>query len=254
MKKPINAFFMAFSMYSAIPCPYHPWDEDARPLMLVFLPVVGAVFGAIWYALAYLMRYASLPVFITAAILTLCPWALSGFLHLDGFMDCCDAIMSRRDLAERQRILKDSHTGAFAVISMVTLAMLAFAIFASMPENTDYLALIFIPTAARCVSAIACEIIKPLSHSHYSGNFKKNQKRSHVVALAVMLVLAIWIPQAFCSLRTMIAPTAAALGAAVAIVSAVRNLGGMSGDIAGFGTTVGEVAGAAGLLAAYLIK
>lgn len=35
-------------------------------------------------------------------------------------MDCCDAILSRRDLRERQRILKDSTCGAFRVIALVT--------------------------------------------------------------------------------------------------------------------------------------
>ena len=238
-------------MYSTIPCPYCPWDEQARPLMLTFLPVVGAIFGAVWYALAYLLSYAGAPVMITAAILTLCPWALSGFLHLDGFMDCCDAILSRRDLAERQRILKDSHTGAFAVICMVILAMLSFAVFGSMSEKTNYIALIFIPVAARCVSALGVEVIRPLSHSQFSGDFQR--KHSHVIALALMLVLTVWIPQAFISTRAMLAAVAAALGSAVAVIGAVRNLGGMSGDIAGFGTTVGEVCGAAGLMLAYLI-
>ena len=37
-------------------------------------------------------------------------------------MDVCDAVLSRRDLATRQKILKDSHCGAFAVICMVLLA------------------------------------------------------------------------------------------------------------------------------------
>ena len=34
-------------------------------------------------------------------------------------MDCNDAIMSRRPLEERQRILKDSTVGAFAVVTVV---------------------------------------------------------------------------------------------------------------------------------------
>lgn len=51
------------------------------------------------------------------------PWLVTGFMHLDGYMDVCDAVLSRRELATRQRILKDSHCGAFAVIGMVLLAL-----------------------------------------------------------------------------------------------------------------------------------
>ena len=44
--KVIRAFFMCLGMFSAIPCPYRPWDEDARSLMTACLPVLGAVIGA----------------------------------------------------------------------------------------------------------------------------------------------------------------------------------------------------------------
>lgn len=51
---------------------------------------------------------------------------ITGMLHLDGFMDVCDAILSRRSKEEKLRILKDSATGAFAVIPLVILFFLQF--------------------------------------------------------------------------------------------------------------------------------
>lgn len=59
------------------------------------------------------------------------PWLVTGFMHLDGYMDVCDAVLSRRELATRQRILKDSHCGAFAVIGMVLLALCQWSVFLS---------------------------------------------------------------------------------------------------------------------------
>ena len=41
-------------------------------------------------------------------------------------MDVCDALLSRRDKQEKLRILKDPHTGAFAVISVVMLFIVNF--------------------------------------------------------------------------------------------------------------------------------
>ena len=49
-------------------------------------------------------------------------------------MDVCDAVMSRRDMETRQRILKDSHCGAFAVICMVLLALGQWSAFLSMAD------------------------------------------------------------------------------------------------------------------------
>ena len=44
-------------------------------------------------------------------------------MHMDGFMDVNDAIMSRRPLEDRLRILKDSTVGAFAVITVMFLVL-----------------------------------------------------------------------------------------------------------------------------------
>ena len=127
MKTQITAFFMAWGMFLSIPCPAKIWDEKARPWQLVYLPLVGLLVGAIWALAAYLMGlFGRLPA-VCAAILAALPFLLTGFIHLDGFMDCCDAILSRRDLATRQKILKDSRVGAFAVVSAVLLFLLSFA-------------------------------------------------------------------------------------------------------------------------------
>ncbi len=73
------------------------------------------------------------PAPLRAVLLAAAPWLVTGFLHLDGYMDVCDALLSRRDLATRQKILKDSHCGAFAVICMVLLAAVQCALFAGTP-------------------------------------------------------------------------------------------------------------------------
>ena len=105
MKRLTTAFFMAWGMFCAIPCPYQRWDERLRPLMLVCFPLLGVLLGGIWSSAAWLIaRWGGLGLF-GPALLAALPCLLTGFLHLDGFMDCCDAILSRRPLEERQQIL-----------------------------------------------------------------------------------------------------------------------------------------------------
>ena len=117
MKQYLTGFFMAWGNFCALPCPCKRWDTNATPLMLGFLPSVGVIIGAIWAVLYFAAVYFGLPYLVVAFLVTFLPFALCGFLHMDGFMHCSDAILSRRPLEDRQRILKDSHTGAFAVIS-----------------------------------------------------------------------------------------------------------------------------------------
>lgn len=56
MREWITAFFMAWGMFLAIPCPCKRWDERARQKMLVCLPLVGLVVGGVWAVLALLLR------------------------------------------------------------------------------------------------------------------------------------------------------------------------------------------------------
>lgn len=230
---------MSFSMFCSIPCPIKFWDSELRPLMTAVLPLVGLVIGAIWSLAAYLCMYFEVPAALAAVLLTLVPWLLSGYIHLDGFMDSCDAILSRRDLEERRRILKDPLTGSFAVISFVVLAMLSFAAFLG-ADLSNYLALIALPVVTRACSAIAVQSLKPIGHSQYA----KTEKPIYSIAIpAALLVLAL-ILAALLNLRGAICALAAIGGWCFACFRGYRQLEGMSGDISGYAITVGEICGA----------
>ena len=123
----LDGFGMAWGMFLSIPCPAKIWDEKARPWQLVYLPLIGLIVGGVWVGVYFL----PLPETLHAALLAAAPWLVTGFLHLDGYMDVCDAVLSRRDLETRRKILKDSHCGAFAVICMVLLALAQWSAFLS---------------------------------------------------------------------------------------------------------------------------
>ena len=143
MKKLLNAFAMCFTMFCAIPSPFsRVWDDAARPLMTLFLPVVGAWIGLLWTGLAYLARLLGLPALVTGAILCAYPFLVTGGIHMDGFLDVTDAVKSWRDAEERRRILKDPHVGSFAVIAGILLVMIQFALFSSVREDAKLFALL----------------------------------------------------------------------------------------------------------------
>lgn len=241
MKRWINGFFMAWGMFLAIPCPSHRWDERARGCMMHCLPLIGCVIGALWALAAWLL--AGAPAAVRALCLAALPWILSGFLHLDGYMDVCDAVLSRRDLAARQKILKDSHCGAFAVIGIVLLALAQWSLFLS-AEEIPLLPLGAIPAATRACASIAVQALRPMSSSQYAG-----LKHSGAALLlpGAMLLVSVAAPVCLCGTAGL-APLGAAAGYTLAALYGCRQLDGMSGDISGFALTLGELAGAAILI------
>ena len=73
MKRYLHALCMCFSMFSALPAPLHIWEEEARPLMLLFLPFVGGVIGGIWALGGWIMQELELPALLQGAILCSLP-------------------------------------------------------------------------------------------------------------------------------------------------------------------------------------
>ena len=236
MKTYLHAFAMCQSMFCAIPAP-QVWDEKARDKMLLFLPIVGLEIGAIWAGLAWMCRLLNLPTMITALILAAYPYIVTGFLHLDGYMDVTDAVKSWRELERRREILKDSHVGSFAVIGIVLLILSQFVFFASAPAEANYLILIFIPAVSRCCSALAVTGLKPMSTSQYADQKKP---KSHIVVLSVMLCIFLAAGFLLCG-KYGFALAGCLVGYGLALLRAYRSLGGMNGDVSGYCLTIGEL-------------
>lgn len=286
--KYFTGLMMAWGNFCSLPCPAKRWDNNYTSLMLGFLPLIGLVIGIIWSAIYFGLVYLGFPFFVVAFLITFLPFALCGFMHMDGFMDCCDAIMSRRPLEQRQLILKDSSTGAFAVVGMIFFVLGYFCFLSTaVTTGVDFANMVMIVVMSRSISGLHVLICKPMGQSQYAmlhdaeppeetlpeetlpeeepteestteedctelvacdsveTASKKASAKSGVILLLVLLAvitaLAFWCSSLW--LATLIVSAATALGSLISIQYAKKNLGGMSGDIAGFGILWGELIG-----------
>lgn len=247
MKKYRTGFFMAWGMFLSIPCPSKKWDEDCRSEMLTCFPMVGLVVGAVW-ALAYFLLGLVLPQPACALVLCILPWLCTGFMHLDGYMDCCDAILSRRDLDTKQKILKDSHCGAFAIIGMVLLGLCQWSVcFCADKDQMLFAPLILIPVATRAAAVVAIHRFSPMPQSEYAKMEHTGKELATALAvLAFATVLSFVLVGYYygMSLRSA-APLFAAAAYFLFAAYGKKQLGGMNGDVSGFALSLGELVGLA---------
>ena len=229
----IYGFFMAWGMFLAIPCPVKIWKEEARGKQLACFPLIGFIVGGLWILMDLVT--AKLPLPLRAVCMAALPHLATGFIHLDGFMDVCDAVLSRRDLETRQKILKDSHCGAFAVICLGLLFLTQWSAFQS-AQTVSRLTLLCIPVSSRACGAMAVMLLKPMGSSQYAKLPKSGCVVLPCVLLAVSVILPIILAGSF-------APLSCAAVYWLCCAYGVRQLGGMSGDISGFSLTLGELAG-----------
>lgn len=244
MRKALTALSMCFGTFTVIPAG-RAYDPALRRASVSLLPVAGAAIAALWYGALRLVTWLELPAPLPAAIAAALPFALSGFMHFDGFMDVSDAVLSRRPPADRRRILKDSHIGAFAAISLGLLLLFSFAANSALMNAGLAASFTAVPVVTRICSAAAVGAIKPMPGSQYEPlGFRPRRLWAWLPALAAVLAGA----------YLLLGP-AALTGAALAAfaywcsaLSAAKNLGGFNGDCAGFALTLGELFGVIGVV------
>ena len=117
MRRLWNSFKIAFAMYSKIPMPRADWEKENMRYMMCFFPLIGAVIGALLIGWEWLSLRLQAGDILRSAGYVLIPVAVTGGIHLDGYADTIDALSSWGDREKKLAILKDSHTGAFAVMA-----------------------------------------------------------------------------------------------------------------------------------------
>lgn len=271
--KLLTGFLMTWGNFCSLPCPVKRWDDNCKSLMLGFLPTIGLIIGLLWAGIYVGLVYLSFPFLVVSFILAFLPFALCGFMHADGFMDCSDAIMSRRPLEDRQRILKDTHTGAFAVISAMFMILGYFAFISTAASmGMDFVNIVIITVLSRAIAGLEVLLSKPLGTSQYASLsesiFSSSDeteaetqdeaeekpaaatKKQGIMLLLIQLViytaLGFWASTYYAS--TALVYGAVVLGTFISITYAKKQLGGMSGDIAGYGIVWGEFCGVAMLV------
>jgi len=262
---------MAWGNFSALPCPYHKWHEGSRKAMLCMLPLVGFLCSLVVLIAWGFLTYTKTPPVLTGAILTVLYFLSTGFIHLDGFMDCSDAMLSRRpELSERQRILKASDVGAFAVISIVMMFMIFSASMITVAGGFSIWKACFFTGVAMTSRSLAADDVlwKPVTKTSQYATFEENNGKGtadfialwSITIVPLLIVFFLLIGAGLKESYENMAYVYAYIGSI--IVTAVtahitgfrdrRSLGGMSGDIAGHMIVTSETAGV--LTAAILIS
>ncbi|SFD02465.1 adenosylcobinamide-GDP ribazoletransferase [Clostridium uliginosum] len=244
MKKLIKGLLMALTMFTIIPMPYVEWDDDGAKNMMKFYPVIGLIVGAIWMGIYYLLNLLNCSIILKSILLMIVPFIITGMLHLDGFMDVCDAILSRRDKEEKLRILKDSATGAFAVVSLVILFFIQFGtMYSFIEKGINPVALILIPIVSRSVVAYLLLSKPTIKQSSLGAYFKKGTNIIDRSILLISLILAFLAAYIFIGYKGMFMVGIMGIAITLATEKCIKEFGGISGDVAGFALVKGEIAG-----------
>ena len=240
----MKSLIIAFAMYSKVPMPRVDWEKKALAWALCFFPLVGAVIGTVLYGWMVLARYLGFGPLFFAAFALLIPIALNGGIHLDGFCDTCDALSSHQSRERKLEILKDSHTGAFAIICCGLYLLVFFACWCEVAAvGRAALVLALGPVLSRSLSGLFAVTLPNARGTGLLATFTDTMDTAKARGVMVIWVVACSAALLWMDLWT---GGAALLGAGLAClyyrVMSARQFGGVTGDLAGFFLQICELA------------
>lgn len=249
----MNGLFAAIGFLTIIPTPRV--SEGALAWARMWFPVVGLGIGGSLTGLDYALRegfWAStgfgFPALLLAALLIAFLVIITRALHLDGFMDTCDALFGGSTAERRLEIMRDSRVGSFAVVGAACLFLISFAAIVSLWPPGRLWALLVIPCLSRWAMVVTMAAFPYARGEGGLGSaFLKGGMRAQTL---IATLLAVAAAVAFAGLTGIVLLLLAGVVALVVGQFATSRLGGVTGDVYG---AVNELATMAMLVAASLI-
>jgi len=246
MKLHLQAAIAAFQFLTRLPIPVQvPFAGDVLRRSVIYFPLAGALIGLCISMLAWLLSFL-LPVG-PSAVIVLGLWiALSGGLHLDGWMDTADGVLSHRSRERMLEIMKDSRVGAMGVIAAVLLLILKWSLLSELMDlesehrTAGLLLLAIIPMWSRAWMAAAIAGWPNARQGEGIGAMFNGVKGIAVLAaffiaaLCSALVLSFYFVSTIHILMALIILLFITIAVGSGLASALnRKLGGLTGDTYG---------------------
>ncbi len=241
----MTGFRVALSFLTILPVGPRDMPEKLASGRAYF-PLVGLFLGSGLAALDIGLREIFPPLLVGAILLVSLIVATRG-LHMDGFLDSCDALVGGLTRERRLEIMRDPRVGAFGAIGAVALLAVLWAALVSLESPVRLWVLILFPGLSRWGMLLTMEVFPYARAQGLGAAFARDRSRWQVmIGLSTVLLAAValagWAGLLMLAMATMVAW---GLGRWIETL-----LGGLTGD--GYGA-VNEVTAVAVLLLAIAL-
>jgi adenosylcobinamide-GDP ribazoletransferase len=144
---------------------------------------VGAGAGGVWVA-----AEASLGPTVAAALAVLFLVVVTGGLHVDGLVDCADALGVRGGRERRLDVMRESTIGTFGALAAVFYVLLLTTAVAGLPENEAFPALVLAGALSRWTAVMHAAVTPPARLDGLGASFSVTRAATAVATVAVAAI------------------------------------------------------------------
>ena len=234
----MRGFLIALTFLTRLPFPAPKVEISSEDFTRSYryYPLVGLVIGLLLWLLANaLVLY--FPPLVLGALLLSAELMLTGGLHLDGFMDSMDGLLSARSPEQILEIMKDSRVGAHACMALIGLLLLKFTLLASL-NPAQFSILLVMPMLSRWVFQIG---VIGFPYARSQGLGKGIHETTHWIPFLLTGSIVLGISFYLAEFAGLIAFGVCVITVTLLASRISRLLGGLTGDLYGAFIEVSEV-------------
>lgn len=215
--------------------------EGIEKLMkhIYLFPVIGAVLGVLFAVIAYASSTVLTPA-LTALVIIIAIYYLTGINHIDGLADFGDGIAAHGTREKKIAAMRDVSVGTGGIIFCVIILLGIFSSLFSIAGRNLLLpyALIVAETGAK-QSMVTVAAFGKRMHKGFGAMTVDNTRKSDFLTGLVFSGIVCYLSLGILGIGALVISQAAGL---LVLNTANRHFGGVSGDIIGASNEIGRLA------------
>lgn len=215
--------------------------EGIEKLMkhIYLFPVVGAVLGVLFALIAYASSMVIAPA-VTALVIIIAIYYLTGFNHIDGLADFGDGVAAHGTWEKKIAAMRDVAIGTGGLLFCMVVLLGTFSSLFSIAQEKMLLplALIVAETGAKQAMVTVAAFGRRI-HEGFGAMTVDNTKKSDLITGLVFSGIVCYFSLGIFGIEALIVSQAAGL---LVLNTANRHFGGVSGDIVGASNEIARLA------------
>ncbi|MDY6827402.1 MAG: adenosylcobinamide-GDP ribazoletransferase [Bacillota bacterium] len=241
----MKSYLRALAFLTIAPLPFIRFEEGGEDLTsaAVAFPLAGATLGLVLAVAAYVIMLI-FPPYPTAVVVMALSLFLTRGLHFDGLADTADGLLGTTDRKKAFIAMKDSAIGVMGTAVLLFVYLLKLALLAGLLPGAVPAAVFLMIVAGRWAIVCSGSWFPPARDQGLGGLFLRGLKpviflkASLAAILLLVLIFLLW-PDLL--LPGVIGILFALVAAYLLALYASHRLGGLTGDILGAASELGEL-------------
>lgn len=218
--------------------------KDISELKINYFPLVGFLLAVIIIISEYFLSYL-FAVEIRALLLLIIYVYLTGALHLDGLGDFADGFFAGRDKEKTIKIMHDSNSGIFALVTLILVLALKYLLFKELLFDRNIQAIIIMAVLIRYILGYVVIFIEPAESSILGSALSDSAELIDLFYSTFITIIIfyayIFFTESFFLYQILLSVVIISLLVLYLASWSHKKLGGITGDIHGTIIELGEL-------------